>query len=240
MSLLHEALKKAEKEKESLPEGEAFVDLEVEGERKRPLRLYVLIGLTVVGLLCVAYLELYQRGSKPAVAVKGMEPGGFQMMGVGIADLTRQSDVLLGGGHWEGARPLLEKLVLLEPRNPEAYNNLGLVLKKAGDKRAAHENFQKALALKPDYPEAFNNLGSLYLSDGKILEAEDHFRKALGLKPDYAEATFNLALTEEAQGKGDLAKTHFAQFLGLSGDLEPDFATAIRERMTRLGLESGP
>lgn len=236
MSLLHDALKKAEQEKGEPPPGEAFVDLEEPG-KKRPIRVYLLAGLTVVSLFTVFYLEFYRKGRQAAPAA--IPAVTAQKFSSDVSELSRQAEERIQAGEWDQARPILEQWVLLEPRNAEAYNNLGVAYKKTGDRERAREHYRKALAIQPEYPEALNNLGVLFLSEGKVAEAEENFLQAVKLRENYAEPLFHLALIEEAGGRGASAREHFARFLALSPELEKNFAATVRERMERLASEGG-
>ncbi len=234
MSLLHEALKKAEGEKGELPKGEAFVDLE-EPEKKRPVRVYLLAGLTALSLILVLTLEFFPRrrggpvNPAPLVAT--------EKLSTDVGQLALQAEEKVKTGDWNGAKRLLEQWVLFEPLNPEAYNNLGLAYKKTGDPERAREHYRKALAIRPDSPETLNNLGVLSLTEGRLTEAEEYFLKALAAKPDYADPVFHLALIQEAQGRGGQARENFEKFLVLSPELERSFAAEIRERIRSIASE---
>jgi len=235
MSLLHEALKKAEEEKGELPKGEAFVDLE-EPEKKRPIRVYLLAGLTALSLLLVIYLEFFPQrgggsGANPATLIAPERLSG------NVEQLALQAEARVKTGDWNEAKQFLEQWVLFEPLNAEAYNNLGLAYKKTGDRERAREHYRKALAIRPDYPETLNNLGVLYLSEGKLTEAEDHFLRALQAKPEYADPLFHLALIQEAQGRGVQARENFEKFLALTPGLEGNFSAEIQERMRSIASE---
>lgn len=232
MSLLHEALKKAEKEKGELPPGEAFVDQEEE-KNPAPIRLYLLIALTVASLCFAVYLQIFRKNTVPSVAKTTPTPLGIAG-GPGVADLGQQADASLHEGRWDEAEKLLEKLVILEPRNPEAYNNLGVALKRLGKREKAYEQYKKALAIEADYPPALNNLGVLYLADGKLPEAALQFQKGIQVKPDYAEPYFHLAMIEEAEGKAEEARKNYQKFIDLSPQLEAPFLLELRHRVEQL------
>ncbi|MBI2067761.1 MAG: tetratricopeptide repeat protein [Deltaproteobacteria bacterium] len=236
MSLLHQALKKAEMEKEGGKgiEGEAFVD-SPESPSKIGKRVIVLMALVLIGLGYLVYLRWF---SEKVPSVVSVPPSLNTPLGIGSATslprLIQESDLHLKQGEWEKARQILEKWVVLDPQNPEAYNNLGLALKKLGQKNRAYQQYQKALALRRDYPEALNNLGALYLSDAKLIEAEINFKRAVDIRQDYAEPYFHLALIAEAQGKKGVAKGYYQKFLGLSPQVDPKLMIEIRERIESL------
>ena len=71
---------------------------------------------------------------------------------------------------------------------PEAYFNLAIVEKGAGQRDAAVAAYQKAIEQRPDYPQAWNNLG-LLLAGTVPVDAEAAFRKAIALDAKYAPAS---------------------------------------------------
>jgi Flp pilus assembly protein TadD len=80
----------------------------------------------------------------------------------------------------------------LNPKDPQAHNNLGNVLLQQGKTQEAIEQYTSALRLKGDNPEAHFNLGVALASVGKRAEAVEHFREVLRLNPANAEARAQL------------------------------------------------
>jgi tetratricopeptide (TPR) repeat protein len=82
---------------------------------------------------------------------------------------------------------------------PEAYLNLGVLEKNAGDLRAARAAYGKAIALRPSYAAAWHNLGKLAEAAADPREAEADYRKALAIDGRYAVAWLSLGqlLTEQ-------------------------------------------
>lgn len=235
MSLLHEALKKAEREKGTTVGGEVFVDRE-EPPRFGPLRP---IHLIVVGVLLAlsagGYFLMRGRENSRPLTVTVPTPLGIGQ-GPTVEELKTQSEEMLNLKEWAKAEEVLERLVILEPRNAELYNNLGVAQKRVGKREKAYEQYKKALALRPDFPEALNNLGVLYLADGKFAEAASLFQQVAQMKPDYAEAWFHLGMIEEVQGKSEAAVKDYERFLELSPGLDPVLGQQIRGRI--VGLKS--
>lgn len=75
---------------------------------------------------------------------------------------------------------------------PEAYFNLAIVEKNAGDLDAAIAAYQQAIVLRPGYQQAWNNLGLALAAAKRPAEAEAAYRKALALDDGYATAWLNL------------------------------------------------
>jgi tetratricopeptide (TPR) repeat protein len=95
-------------------------------------------------------------------------------------------------------------------RNPQAWmahNNLGNLLREAGELEGARLHLAAALAIRPDLTKAHNNLGSVLRDLRRPTEALAHYRRALELQPDYVEARNNLGslLRQERQPREALA-----------------------------------
>lgn len=237
MSLLHEALKKAGKEGAGGGTGRLIIDHE-EPRGGTGLRTYVLAAVAVASLLLLVTFRFYKKGEGSAPS--GPSPVAQQATPLGIGggpaapELLEQASRLLGEKKWAEAREMLEKAVILEPRNVEAYNNLGLALRKLGEKDKALEQYQKALSVQPDCAECLNNLGVLYLSDRQLGEAKAQFQKALQMRPEYADPHFHLALVAEAEGRVDEAKGHYRKFTELAHGIDAEFLLKIQKRMASL------
>lgn len=237
MSLLHDALKKAEREGETAPPSNVL--LEAGESRSFPWRTVALASLAVVCLMGIVYFRLIRKPSSTVPAPKDYSLGSFQtplQIGGGPAapELLRQATEWTLAGRFEEARSNLEKVTILEPNNPEAVNNLGLVLKKLGRTQEALGQYQKAISLEPDCAECYNNLGVLYLSDRKMTEAEEQFQKAISLKPDYADPWFHRGLLLEARGDLAGAKTNYLKFVELAQGIDARFLLKVQQRISSL------
>jgi tetratricopeptide (TPR) repeat protein len=78
----------------------------------------------------------------------------------------------------EDARPLLEKVVKINPTNSMGHLDLGIVYTKAGQREDALRELKTVIALKPDDVSAHWRLGLLYQSMGKTVEAKTEFDKS--------------------------------------------------------------
>jgi Flp pilus assembly protein TadD len=62
-----------------------------------------------------------------------------------------------GQGHWDVAKKHFMEAAKEDPKSAEAHYNLGLVLDKSGDHKAATEHFKTALELGKENPEIQNS-----------------------------------------------------------------------------------
>ena len=78
----------------------------------------------------------------------------------------------------EDARPLLERVVAIDPKNSMGRLDLGIVYTDAERKEDALREFEEAAVLTPDDVNVHMWLGRLYKSLGKVNEAKTEFDKA--------------------------------------------------------------
>jgi tetratricopeptide (TPR) repeat protein len=104
-------------------------------------------------------------------------PGPF----VNLAIVYRQD------GRDEDARQMLERALEIDPQHAPANNQLGMLLREAGEFEAAEAAYLAAIAGDPSYDLAYYNLGvllDLYLLRGvEALEAYEKFQ-SLQAEPD--------------------------------------------------------
>jgi len=72
---------------------------------------------------------------------------------------------------------------------------------KSGDLEDARRFYQETLKVDPGYVDALNNLGVIYLHDEEYLAARLNFEKAIRLKPEYAEPYYNMACLYAIKGE---------------------------------------
>ena len=98
------------------------------------------------------------------------------------------------------ARELLEKGLQIDPNFADLRTNLGVVLIRLDDPRAALGHFQKAMSLTRPTPEHWNNIGAAQYRMGNAAAAETSYRTALRLDPCAGNARLNLMHVLDVQG----------------------------------------
>ncbi len=109
------------------------------------------------------------------------------------------------------AEPLLQKVVVEDPGNYQAWFDLGFVLHGLGKTDESIAAYRKSVAANPDVFESNLNLG-LTLAQVKNPEAEQFLRTATGLKPS--------AHVEEGQARAWLSLAHVVETSNPSEALE--------------------
>jgi tetratricopeptide (TPR) repeat protein len=126
------------------------------------------------------------------------------------------------------------RVILLQPTNAMAYNNLGLVLKAEGRVSDAEAQYLTALQMNPNFPEALNNLGLLYDQQGRIQEAVQQYRKAIEISPNYPEAHLNFAQVLERAGYLEEARRHYQAFLTTGVAVSPSLRRRVQQHLENL------
>jgi len=119
-------------------------------------------------------------------------------------------------GNFQAAEELLRRILVVHPKNPGIYNNLGLILYDKGQVDEAIEHFQRAIILEPDLADARYNLGIALKERGRFDEAIASYQKALELNPKNADAYVNLGIVLKEKGQSDEAIASYQKALELN------------------------
>jgi tetratricopeptide (TPR) repeat protein len=108
-------------------------------------------------------------------------------------------------GSYADARKSFEAATKKDPKNYEAFFNLGQACEKLGDKQAAEAAYKAAVAVKPDLDTAAAALSSLYIDAGRFDEALAVGKAGLAKHPGSAPLHENLGMALAARGDQDPA-----------------------------------
>jgi hypothetical protein len=227
MSIIYEALKKAEREREPVPRGRwARRPARRQGRRGGTVAVASLVGgITVAGvwlwLAPPSWLDGGWRAEFVAVAPPASQDGAPGPSGgsasAGVAEpmpvppsLKSESEV----------QPLPQGSAVPAPSPPitaaEAFDGAAKA-EADGRWQEAVRLYRQAIALNPGWVEALNNLGHLYVRLNRIAEAIDQFHALLAVKPGYAVAHNNLGSAYALAGQHDRAVKEFLEAIRLDG-----------------------
>ncbi|MBI4223689.1 MAG: tetratricopeptide repeat protein [Deltaproteobacteria bacterium] len=232
MSIIHEALKKAEQEKNYPPE-QSGAGAILPGKKKTPGRTVFLGIALAVSMALLAYTRLVRK-PQPVSTLTSIQATDALNVEKNPEALQRIAVRLFEEKKFEASLATWEKLTLLFPTEAHIYNNMGLALKKLGRREEAFQAYTKALALREDFPEALNNLGALYLAEGRRSEAKKNLQRAVELSPEYANPYFHLALVAEQEGNIQSASKNYAGFLERSPGLDENLKQQIEKKIETL------
>jgi tetratricopeptide (TPR) repeat protein len=95
----------------------------------------------------------------------------------------------------------LNKAVQIYPQYARAWNNLGVIRMKAGDKVGASAAWELAVAADDKLAPACLNLARIAISDQQLVDAEKLIEKALASDPSNASALFLMATAQAMNGQ---------------------------------------
>lgn len=225
MSILYDALKKAEWERESAPRGVPLRRLTPHSGRNRPwTRLVVLtVGIAVTSAIG-AWVWLGSGGQ--ATKVLTPEPSVVataQHMGIATTHgEPRPVQEFPPASPLPQAEPAPTPEVNLSPPSGLQIPAEALFMKarQAADDGRWEEAvplYQQAISLNPALLEARNNLGHVYVRLNRMTAAIAEFRAVLALAPNYAIARNNLGSAFLLDGQEDLAIQEFLEAVRLDG-----------------------
>jgi hypothetical protein len=99
-------------------------------------------------------------------------------------------------GNWQKAIERLNKAITIYPEYAEAYNNLGVVYGRLGDRTRNLEALQKAVSLNDHFAPAYLNLARMAIADRDLVQAESLLDKAVAIEPTNSQMLVLLANTE--------------------------------------------
>lgn len=117
-----------------------------------------------------------------------------------------------------------------------AYNNLGNLLKDAGDLNSAKKAYETALKIDPNFAAGHYNLGMTLKALGLFVEAIACYQTAIKLNPYYAEAYQNLGVVQLKVGNVQASITAFKNAILLHEQHNPQEAKRLRQGLYEMGL----
>jgi tetratricopeptide (TPR) repeat protein len=207
MSIIHDALKKAERELETLPTGlPRYRGVRRARQKRRgSMAAGVLIGVTTMGAVS-AWLWLQSLAGVPILRTTPPMPQSALANAQESDDQAEPQAVI--AEPMPVTRPVevplrLKSDELTSSTAPGSFAFDGQTSAEAAFEKAreaesksqweqAVQYYRQALALNPTSVEARNNLGNLYIRQGQMTAAIGEFQVALALDPNYAIARNNL------------------------------------------------
>ncbi|MGD9022664.1 MAG: tetratricopeptide repeat protein [Deltaproteobacteria bacterium] len=189
MSYIHEALKKARKEKEVRHQQYDGITLRPGGKFEFISGRALWLGSFFLVLVALAaYLWLPSGSTISSIRVTAPpEVVPQPQTKEGANGLYEKARVFQKDGRFEEAKQLYEQTLSLAPDHVNALNNLGVI--EIHNKRytAARASFTKAIQLKPDYVDSHYNLACLYALEGGVSQSLTYLRKAMSLDQSVVE-----------------------------------------------------
>ena len=156
-----------------------------------PLRLVLFSPLFAVAATSAIWAE--EPGAPPPPNAPAVAPAAI---GAPIPKSEAGAQQLIHGNAGQAIAVLTEALKdtgLANDRRASILNDRAVAYARAGQLKAALEDYNRAVQLFAEYPAAYNNRGNLLVALGQPSEAIKDFDRAILLAPGYAAAYSNRA-----------------------------------------------
>ncbi|MBN3952167.1 MAG: tetratricopeptide repeat protein [Nostoc sp. NMS7] len=117
-----------------------------------------------------------------------------------------------------------------------AYNNLGNLLKAAGDFNGAKTAYATTLKIDPTFVVGHYNLAMIFKALGLFTDAIAYYQNAISLNPNYAEAYQNLGVVLLKVGNHQDSLTAFRKAIALHESYNPEEAKRLRQGLREMQL----
>jgi len=186
MSYINEALKKAQKEKDSryLNYGRL---LEVSGKGGKvfmgKMILWTFLGIVLIFLAFTLYSWLDFKGKNTVIVQEPKKPVESARPKVveSTQGLYEKARRLHKSGRLRESKKLYQQTLTFDPGYVYALNNLGVIYIREGDYQKAQNSLEDAIRIKPGYVDPYYNLACLYALKGETTKSLTHLKKAVSL-----------------------------------------------------------
>jgi len=120
-----------------------------------------------------------------------------------------------GTGDYDQAIRNLQKALVLDPLNADAYRELANAYGKIGKLNEAESTYLNAIAVRPTYWAAHSDLGAFYFRLGRYDEANKEFQTVVRLTPDNARGYSSLGAVAYEQKRYDTAEEMYEKSVAL-------------------------
>ena len=101
----------------------------------------------------------------------------------------------------DGAAAAYDAVLALDPENPEAHLELGIINERKGEMGRAEEHFVESLKVDPANPRALYSYASLYYTADDLEVAEEILERAIAADARYSPALSALASIQARRGE---------------------------------------
>jgi len=118
-----------------------------------------------------------------------------------IRHLITLGEVKLALGDDEGTAEAYRAVLALDPENPDAHLELGILHERRGETAEAEEHFVESLKADPGNPRALYSYASLYYTADDLETAEEILERAVAADAEYSPALSALASIRARRGE---------------------------------------
>jgi len=216
LSYIHQALKKAQTERDSRSGKYEGILLSARSGKGRLIRRWPLIAVTAPGILFLAFIAYswLDLGGPQATTVdlpkpEHAAPPPAPKQRADAEALYEAGKTHHTSGRLDEAKIFYEKALRADPGCVPALNNLGVILMRENNYPAARIRFEKALRLKPGYVDPCYNLACLFALTDQPDQGLRYLKRAVSLSPQaksWAKEDGDLEKLRRQPGFGELVK----------------------------------
>ncbi|MGI8650076.1 MAG: tetratricopeptide repeat protein [Rubrobacter sp.] len=118
-----------------------------------------------------------------------------------VRHLQTLAEVRLANSDDTGAEATFREVLALDPENPDAHLELGILYDKRGESAKAEEHFMESLKSDPSNPRALYSYASIYYATGDLETAEEILIRAVSSDASYSPALSALASIRARRGE---------------------------------------
>ncbi|AHY45490.1 TPR repeat [Rubrobacter radiotolerans] len=118
-----------------------------------------------------------------------------------VRHLQTLAEARLACGDEAGAEETFREVLDLDPENPDAHLELGLLCDRRGESAKAEEHFMESLKSDPSNPRALYSYASIYYASGDLETAEEILVRAVSSDASYSPALSALASIRARRGE---------------------------------------
>jgi tetratricopeptide (TPR) repeat protein len=137
-------------------------------------------------------------------------------------------------GHLDEAIGYYDKVLALEPKNTNAWNNMGVCFRKLGKMPEALKCYDRAIQTDRHNSSAWNNKGNLLYTLGKFTEAIVQLSKAIDIDPANESAWLTRAMAEDRLGLKAEAIQSYQKFIDLKPTQYASHVERAKKRISEL------
>ena len=113
----------------------------------------------------------------------------------------------------EDAMRTFRHVLEVDPTNGLAWQNIGTVQLRAGDRAGAETSLRRALSIDDTLAGAYTTLGVVLSQGGRDSDAIDLWKRAVALNPTEFDALYNLTVTLHDTGRRDEARPYAERYV---------------------------
>ena len=184
MSYIHEALQKAQKEKDArFPKYKRILSGPKGKQGIFFTRTLLLVSLFVILLAFTIYSWFDFKNGKTISAPKNQktEVSYKAEASADVRDFYERARYFHKIGRLQEAHRLYKQALIVDPGNVSVLNNLGVIYIQERNYLKARDNLESAIRLKPEYVDPYYNLACLYALRGKAMKSLQNLKKAVSL-----------------------------------------------------------